>query len=178
MTNIFEQNLKWSNGQAKDDIALLRSYYSEAAQIQRADESLDKKGVDYVVTLQSGKNIYIDVKRRVAGSSIYWKNKSDPELAIEIESNEHKTGWLFNLDYLTDKVLYIFDKADSDTTVLMDYRKLRTITTELKDFWSKTFGEKTQKNSNAGNYYQSKCLFIPVSELKRAFNSPVMLVFN
>ena len=132
--NDFKQNFQWSNEQAKDDIALLHSYYSEAAQIQRADESLDKKGVDYVVTLQSGKNIYIDVKRRAAGSSIHWKNKSNPELAIEIESNEHKPGWLFNLDYLTDKVLYIFDKTDFNTTVLMDYRKLRTITTELKDF--------------------------------------------
>ncbi|MBR1396300.1 MAG: hypothetical protein IJ563_02040 [Selenomonadaceae bacterium] len=176
--NDFKQNFQWSNEQAKDDIALLHSYYSEAAQIQRADKSLDKKGVEYIVTLPNGKPINIDVKRRKVGSSNHWRNRNDPELAIEINSNDHKSGWLFNLDYLTDKVLYIFDKADSDTTFLLDYRKLRIIATKFKDFWIKKFGEKTQRNINAGNYYQSKCLFIPVSELKRAFNSNVILVFN
>ena len=176
--NYFEKDFQWSNNQAKEDIAILHSHYGKTAQIQQADKSLDKKGVDYIVTLPNSKPINIDVKRRKTGSSNHWRNRNDPELAIEINSNDNKSGWLFNLDYLTDKVLYIFDKADSDTTFLFDYRKLRIIAAKFKDFWIKKFGEKTQRNTNAGNYYQSKCLFIPVSELKRAFNSPVMLVFN
>lgn len=176
--NVFKKNFQWSTEQAENDIAIIRSHYSQAAQIQQADESLDKKGVDYIVTFPNANPVNIDVKRRAAGSSKYWKDRNDPELAIEINSNEHKVGWTLNPEYLTDKVLYIFDKSDSDTSFLLDYRKLQNVTTKFKDFWLETFGEKTQENRNNGTYYKSKCLFIPFSEIKRAFNSPVMLILN
>ena len=163
--NDFKNDFQWSNDQSKKDISTIKTFYynNDVTNIRRSDESLDKKGVDYIVDLNNGKKETYDVKRRKQGSNKYWKN-GKPEIAVEIYSDtaRKKEGWTntANCDYF----LFIFE--DCKKCFRIPAKLLSLTTHRFFEKWKREYGEKIQFNINNGSKYKSSCIFVPFDEVK------------
>jgi hypothetical protein len=160
----FQDRLAFSRGKREQsDIETLKSMIYGCASVRKTDIDTDKKGIDYIVTLHSGVEIFIDAKARSPGASKYWKD--EPEVALEIWSVvDKKVGWTLDQSKQTDFILFTFDPVDTDECWLVSFQLLRTAFSKNCGQWKKEY--KLGKQDSGA--WQSQCVFVPVSEVEQA----------
>ena len=170
----FNEQLSFSTNecQLETDAALLSAYFPNVASVKKTDAAQDKAGIDYIVTLDSGATIAVDVKTR-SKMRISLKDKNNPPLAIETWSQswphgEHKNvpGWTFDGRKKCDYIMYKFDKTDTDMVFVLPFQQLRKASMNHYHEWMAKYKEHDQRQKAAG--YISKCLFVPASEVVNA----------
>ena len=154
------------------DKQLLKDIFLGCVDVQKTSEEIDKQGIDYVVTLKDGAEVYIDVKTREKGASRYWKN-NEPELAIECWSvcpainSKGRPGWTFSQKSVVDYILYTFDISDSKLNYLFPFQLLRIASQKNYYLWRTTY-----KCARQSSYdWDSEAVFVPVSVVINAINN-------
>jgi hypothetical protein len=162
--NNFDEQLEISKGIRGDsDLDTIKRHILGAQSVNAVSNvELDKKGVDFVVTLRNGAELYIDLKSRETGASKYWKN-NEPELALEVFSVvETKTaGWTLDEAKVTDYIYYTF--ADIKTFYLIPFQLLRIAFRRNFTQWQNTYKIKQQKSHSNGRLWTSSAIFVPAS---------------
>ncbi len=156
-TFTFEGQLLFSDGTMSDneDIpAYLLNHIPLAVKIERANKTDDRKGIDYWVTLQSGRVISVDVK--VRGED--YAPKGFDDLALETWSVMEKKviGWTRDPNKQTDFILWLW--KDTKRCVLLPFPWLCSIFIEYWEAWQKKYQKAWQ---NTENRYHSECVFVP-----------------
>ena len=164
--NYWDEKLKYSLGQQQEfDIELLKQYIPDSVSVVKTNVEQDKKGIDYVVTLNGGATINIDAKTREPGCSKYWINKQ-PELALEIWSVKEKKiiGWTLNTKTQVDYILYTFAREDCASFFLLPFQLLRKAFKQHGREWVNAYKSKLQKNKG----YYSEAVFVPANVVLQA----------
>ena len=79
----FEERLNFSQGErGQRDVEILKHAIRNCVDVIKTDVEQDKKGIDYIATLEGGAKIGIDVKARDKGVSKYWKD-GEEDLLLE-----------------------------------------------------------------------------------------------
>jgi hypothetical protein len=150
------------------DIATIKSMLSKCESVRPALQAQDKAGVDYIATIQGGREVFVDLKTRTSGCSRYWKAKSRtgepiPELAIETWSvcpNKRQPngqiGWTFDTQKETDLILYRFDHQDCDRAFMLCFHTLRTAAERKREDWLAGCKVDRQRNHS----YLSESIFV------------------
>ena len=74
-------------------------------------EDLQKAGVDYVIELEDGFQITVDVKVRRSIEN-NWSTTGKQDFLLEVRQGEKQPGWAIDDKLLTDVVLFVFPWAD------------------------------------------------------------------
>ena len=166
----FSERLRFSQGKRGcRDAEILKNAIQNCIDVRKTDIETDKKGVDYIATLQGGAEIGIDVKARDKGTSRYWRNGQE-ELTLEVWSvcpegeNKGKLGWTLSDETNVDYILYTFDEADSKNYYLLPYQSLRMAFLSNGRKWMEKYGI---KKSTSGSW-SSQEIFVPASEVMDA----------
>ena len=162
----FKERLEFSH--SGDVVSILQKYFSaqHCIDIQKTDIETDKKGIDYIVKLDKGAEIGIDVKRREKGASRYWQY-GEAELAIENWSvcpPNGKIGWSFSRETNVDYILYVFDKSDCEKSYLLPFQLLRMAARANWFSWSDKYLIARQSSGT----WESEAMFVPASVLLKA----------
>jgi len=167
MTFDFKERLAFSKGmRGRTDTETIKSMIEDCISIELATQRQDRLGIDYIATLNSGQEIYIDAKARDAGCSQFWRS-SMPELALEdwsvMPDRDHcgKVGWTLDTSKQTQLVLFTFDPVDTDRCYLISFQLLRIAFKRNKDRWLSEYKSAPQVN----NGWISHCVFVPVREV-------------
>lgn len=174
----FQDRFSFSMGTPTErDMAILKQLITGCVGVEKTDPSTDRLGVDYIVTLRRGAQIYVDGKTREKGASKYWKY-GEPEVALEKWSvvpesgSQGKVGWTLNEASPVNKILFTFDPSDSDMFFLMDFQNLRMAFAKYCNEWDKKYGITTQTTdgweSQTSKRWHSQAVFVPVSVVDRA----------
>lgn len=159
-------NMSTQTEQLETDIATLRAYFPDVADVKKTDAAYDKRGIDYIVTLKSGAKIGVDVKTREKGCSRYWEN--GPEIALETwsqkwpdyEDRQNKVGWTIDTNKRCHYVMFKFDPSDSTIVYILPFQQLNMAFRRNKDVWYSTYHHAYQTQAQAN--YESECIFVPV----------------
>jgi hypothetical protein len=169
MTYNFKERLEFSQGARQDsDKETIQRLLDGCQSVSIASTELDRIGVDYIAKLRRGAEVYIDAKTREPGCSRYWRG--EPELAIEIWSvipggryniprSRSKAGWTLDEGKVTDLVLYVFDKQDSETAYLLPFQPLRMAARRNGQEWMGNYKTDIQNNGT----WESMAVFVPAS---------------
>ena len=159
----FLERLEWSKGtRLESDALTIMSMLDGCISVVEAPVELDKKGVDYIATLRRGAEVYIDIKTRTTGCSMYWGNV--PEVAIELWSvrpslgNKKKIGWTLDEAKITDMIFYVWDPEDTPEAYLIPFQSLRVAARRNIMKWLNTYKVDIQ---NSGSW-ESEAVFVPV----------------
>ena len=170
--NNFTECYEYSMGAREQfDASVILKFMPNGATVEKTDSSLDKQGVDYIVTLKDGSTVTIDAKTRKPGAGRYWHG--EPELCLERYSvvEEKKVGWLFkNSPVHPDYILYTFDKSDTDKFYIFPYVLLRKAAYVNWKLWERRYGIRRQGNTSHGGY-NSDAIFVPAGVLVRAVSA-------
>lgn len=158
-TFFFQDQLKWSEGaiSEKEDIpAYLLRKIPLAVKVERANRSDDRKGIDYWVTLQSGRIVGVDVKVRAED----WAPKGHDDVALETWSVYEKQviGWTRDPSKQTDYILFLW--KDTGRCMLLSFPELCSIFIEQWEAWRKKYKPYVQKSENFSQWH-SECVFVP-----------------
>lgn len=167
----FAERLAFSRGKAENTHPdTIRALVTGCVSVEKASESLDRQGIDFVATLRRGTKLNIDMKIRAEGCSQYWKamplfgiDLPEPELALETWSvcpsngSPGKAGWTLNESKLTDFTLHVFDPRDSIEVFLLPFQLLRIAFRHNYHAWLKRFPIKRQSSIT----WESECVFVP-----------------
>jgi hypothetical protein len=176
----FDEMRAFSEGRrSKDDLATIQRMLAGCIRVEpvtSADINLQRAGVDYVATLRSGAEVFVDAKARTPGCRRFWRN--GPELQIESWSLVPGTcprqiaglpGWTVDEAKVTDLILYTFDSADTDLCFLVGFQPLRLATREFFRVWSRDYGppkrQETRCRRCGTHQFESEALFVPASEV-------------
>lgn len=160
----FSQKLEFSLGaREKFDIELLGRAINGCVSVKKTDIAADKRGIDYVATLNGGAEIGIDAKAREKGASKFWRY-GEAELALEIWSvcpseRPGKVGWTLSDRSNVDMILYTFDKSDCDKFYLLPFQHLRMAFNRHGRSWCAKYLRKKQHS----NGWTSEAVFVPAS---------------
>lgn len=169
----FGERMEFSRGQReRSDTALLARIIDGATNVHKTNEHEDRAGVDYVVTLRRGAQVFVDAKTRTRGCSRWWNN--GPELALEIwsvmpggryktPSEYQKTGWTLNEQSPVDLILFTFHQSDSEKVYLLPFQLLRMAFRRNVSAWSSAYKVDIQSSSWDRNSWQSMAVFVPAS---------------
>lgn len=150
------------------DISTIKSMLSKCVDVRLASTELDRVGVDYIATIDGGREIYIDIKSRTEGCSKNWRARSKvgeiiPELAIETWSvvpnarcPAGKIGWTLDHKKETDLILYRFDPSDHERAFLLCFHTLRMAAERKSHDWRMQCKVARQRNAN----YFSESIFV------------------
>jgi hypothetical protein len=151
----FNERLAFSHGisKNKDFETILFSQIPGAKEIRKATLQEDKKGTDYVVIRENGRELSIDVKVR----EYDWKEKTgEDDIALETWSVVgKKAGWTRDKDKNTDYVFWYWN--NTGRWCLLPFVYLYTLFSEHWEEWIKNFKHASQQN----NGYMSECVFVP-----------------
>lgn len=129
-----------------------------AASIRRAEKDDDKKGIDYWVTLLSGRVIGVDVKVRKTD----WKKRGCDDVALECWSVVEKkiVGWTRDTQKQTDYILFLW--RDTGRCMLLAFPVLCSIFLKHWEEWSKTYQTAYQLTENSrSSRWHSQCVYVP-----------------
>lgn len=173
MTYDFDERLAFSQGQrVNSDIELLKRAIPHCVEVVKTDTETDKQGIDYIVRLEGGAEIGVDVKTRDKGASKYW-DYGEAELALELWSvcpvNDitGKKGWTLSDKTNVDFILYTFNEADWNKFYLLPYQLLRMAFLHNGHSWVKKYPRKRQTS----NSWESEAIFIPASVVMEAIKA-------
>ena len=174
----FASKLAWSKGRnGSSDMETIKALIAGCTKVDEAPKELDLRGIDYVATLRKGATLNIDVKRREKGVSAHWKAlpllgiiAPEPELTLEYWSvvpmprcPEGKVGWTLDESKLTDYVLYVFDRADSDEAFLLPFQLLRMTFRRHVSTWRahNKIGVCESNGGTANGGWATESIFVP-----------------
>ena len=156
----FNTDFQFSLGEREQfDISILQRVISKCVTVEKTTEELDRKGIDYIATLENGAEIYIDAKTRRTVRCV----DGSPELALEIWSvkptngNKGKIGWTLNTETNVDMILYTFPKDKWEYFYLIPFQFLRMAFQANGREWMKKYRRSVQENGT----WQSECMFVP-----------------
>lgn len=158
--NNFDLDLKYSL-ENRDGGAINDFYYKIFPTLRRIesvkDLELQKRGIDKILHLSSGKKILIDEKKR---------RKDYGDILLEEYSNyeKKKIGWLGREKH-TDYIVYII--MDGMTIYLLPFLLLQLAWVHNYRNWLKTYGRKFAQNK----YYKTSNIPIPVEVLLTAIEN-------
>ena len=165
-----------SQGQRGErDAEILKCAIPNCVAVRKTDENLDRKGIDYIATLQGGAEIGVDVKARDKGISKYWKNGKE-DLVLETwsvypdEHNKGKVGWTLSDKTNVDLILYTFDKEDSSNYYLLPYQLLRMAFLRNGSKWLKDYGAKYSHSKS----WNTQVVFVPASVVIEAIKAEML----
>jgi hypothetical protein len=161
----FDERLTFSKGsRGRCDDDTLMTMIPSAVEIRDGNTEEDKRGIDKVVRLSSGRTLAVDLKVRDTGAAKWWK--TCPDLALERWSvkpqngSQGKVGWTLDPAKRTDLVLFLFDPAESTDCYLVGFHHLRAAFLRCgKEWW----GHYKRAPQNTEGRYQSECVFVPVA---------------
>ena len=167
--NDFNKCIRVASGARQTkDMDLLEQIIPNAVSVVKTTLADDKRGFDYVLTLDDGHQIKVDAKTRRAGCSRYWKH--GPELALETWSVypngnlKGKIGWCRSTKSPVDMILFTFDPKDCAWSYLLPFQHLRSAFEHNLKNWIDTYGERVQNSkAKGGRTWQSRALFVPAS---------------
>lgn len=153
----FKKDLAFSLGENKTfDETLIQKAIPNCVSVRKTNIELDKKGIDYIATLDGGAEINIDAKRRRKGAI----RNGEPVLAIETWSAfPNKVGWTYSRSTPVDMVLYLFDPEEWQRFYLIPFQHLRMASISHYYEWKERYKEKEQQNDG----WLSKAMFVPAS---------------
>lgn len=172
----FTEDLEFSQGgRMQTDMDILRQSVRKCVSVEKTGAEEDKKGVDYIVTLEGGARIRVDAKRRRKGASKTWRRREEPELAIETWSvitpdGRRKKGWTYNTEKECDLILYVFDPEDTDKYYLIPFPLLRQAAINNLIEWDCRYKQRTQRSLG----WKSKCMMVPATIVIEAVKSEMM----
>ena len=165
----FRERKRFSAGERRErDIQVIEEMLDGCIAVRIGDEEEDRKGIDYVITLHGGAQVYVDAKARDKGCSRHWRN--GPELALEdysvVPENGHsaRMGWTFDESKLTDLVLFTFDLSDTELCYLLPFQLLRVAAKRNWLEWSQRYKNDEQDSG----LWKSHCVFVPASAIMNA----------
>lgn len=166
-TRAFDFTERWQFATVEhgcDDREIIQRCHPATVSVEPAGLEMDKRGVDFIATLEGGATVYWDVKRRERGCSRYWK--MGPEVALEMWSDREakRPGWTWDASKITHYVLFAFDPADHDRAYVAPFQALRAVFLRNGKRWLEQYEQPTQDNVR----WLSQCLFVPVWELQQA----------
>lgn len=130
-----------------------------AEKVERANREDDRRGIDYWVTLQSGRVIGVDVKCREND----WQSRGCDDVALEIWSVVEKQviGWTRNTQKQTDYVLFLW--KDTGRFLLLDFPVLCSIFIQHWETWRRIYQTAYQRTSECPSRsgWHSQCVFVP-----------------
>jgi hypothetical protein len=150
------------------DIATIKAQLSGCIDVRPALNEDDKAGIDYIATIEGGREVFIDLKTRTPGCSRFWrsKNKSGepiPELAIETWSvcpnsrqPNGQVGWTFDRLKKTDLILYRFSQEDFGRAFMLPFHTLRMAAESKLEDWMAACKVDRQQNHS----YLSESIFV------------------
>ena len=179
MNNEFGTQLSTSYGYKSDDIKAIKEKFGNKYRqdkeftVEQTRVSEDKAGADYkIVYKDSGKAVYVDVKRRFGSECKKYARHGAIEVALETLSvcpdaeNKKVYGWLVDTKKITDYILYAFDKDVCDECYLFPYALLRKAFYNNYGTWNALYDKKRENNERKdGTKYQSEALFVPVNKV-------------
>lgn len=161
----FNTDLAYSLGERKRvDESLIKQAIPNCISVEKTNANLDRKGIDYIATLDGGAEIYIDAKARRKGAV---KNGQEPPLALELwsvcpdeENNiKGKVGWTCSRKTDVDMILYTFDSEEWDKFYLVPFQHLRMAFQKNYSKWKDIWKPRFQDNGA----WKSKAMFVPAS---------------
>lgn len=171
----FDTKMAFSRGvREATDLETIRAMICGCDSVVKANERMDKIGIDYIATLRRGREIYIDAKAREVGCSKFWKN--GPEMALEtwsvVPENGYpgKVGWTLDEAKQTELVLFTFDPTDHKNCYLVSFQLLRMAFRSYLPEWRNVYQKATQKTPGNGGGWRSQCIFVPVYAVYEAIN--------
>lgn len=128
-----------------------------AVSVERANKADDKNGIDWWVTLISGRKLGIDVKVR----EVDWSKKGSDDLALETWSVMEKQiiGWTRNPDKQTDYIVWLW--KDTGRLVIIQFPWLCSFFMTHWEAWRKKYKTRVQRTVNNSSQYHSECVFVP-----------------
>lgn len=143
--------------------SILVSNIPGAVSVLRANQTDDRQGTDYWISLQNGKRLSVDIKVRAKDCITYGKD----DLALETWSvKEHsKIGWTRDSEKQTDYILWIW--TDTGRWCLVPFHLLCASFNRRWGKWIAEYGTKEQ--ATTGKYgeirWHSECVFVPRREV-------------
>lgn len=172
----FMEDLEFSQGgRMQNDMDILKQSIRKCVSVEKTSAEEDRKGVDYIVTLEGGARLRVDAKRRRKGAGKGWARRDEPELAIETWSvirpdGRRKKGWTFNTEKECDLILYVFDPEDTDKYYLIPFPLLRQAAINNLVMWDYRYRQRTQRSFG----WTSKCILVPASVVIEAVKAEMM----
>lgn len=166
----FQKDLQFSFGERQRfDCNALLKHFPGAVLVEKAPVEMDRKGIDYIVHLKGGAEIFIDAKarRKLKEKDII---NGDPCLALEMwsvvpdEQHSGKPGWTWSDETNVDYILYTFEKTDYPYYFLFPFQQLRKAFYKNSKEWVKVYGTRIQPNKA----YNSEAIFVPSQVVKQA----------
>ena len=169
----FDERLAFSKGERGErDAEIIRNAIRNCVNVRKTDDETDRKGIDYIATLNGGAEIGIDVKARGKGVSKYWKDGKE-DLLLEVWSvypdgnNKGKIGWTLSDKTNVDFILYTFDEEDSNKYYLLPYQLLRMAFKHNGRAWMNKYGAKYAYSE----FWRTQNIFVPVSVVMDAIKA-------
>jgi len=165
----FAERLLFSYSRIQEtDIGTIMAMIPGCASVEKTGPEADKRGVDYIAHLTSGRELMIDAKTRSAGCRRYWES-GEPELALERWSvmpgtgncPAGKVGWTLNSAKSTDAVLFTFDRSDTPMAYLLPFQHLRKAFRDCGAEWLARYGPYAYQTTDG--WYRGACLFVPAN---------------
>lgn len=145
-------------GEVADIPTLLLQKIPNANKVRKATLEEDKSGIDYIVTLISGREVTVDLKVRTED---WAKKKGKDDLALEIWSVlEKKVGWTRDPQKQTDFILFFW--KDTQRFSLVSFLMLFHVFTQNFQQWVNLYETAIQNSRGAyGSRWQSQCVYVP-----------------
>lgn len=166
----FNRDLEYSLGERQRvDCDMIQQAIPNCVSVEKTNTEQDKRGIDYVATLDGGATINIDAKARRKGAV---KQGHEPYLALELWSVcpdkknriKGKKGWTCSRETDVDLILYTFDREDCDKFYLVPFQHLRMAFQRNYKTWAQEYPPRKQDNRT----WKSEAMFVPASVVLRA----------
>ena len=156
----FRERLAFSKGvRARCDDDTLIAMIPSARAIRDGTEEEDRRGIDKVLQLSSGRTLAVDIKCRDAGCSQWW-GATGPDLALERWSVvDRVVGWTLDPSKRTDLVLFLFAPTDTRDCFLVGFHHLRMAYLRFGASWMTAYRRARQRTGP----WESECVFVPAA---------------
>jgi hypothetical protein len=172
----FNRDLEYSLGERQRvDCDMIQRAIPNCVSVEKTDTEQDKRGIDYVATLDGGATINIDAKARRKGAV---KEGHEPRLALELWSvcpdsgNKGKPGWTCSRSTDVDMILYTFDRSEWDKFYLVPYQHLRMAFQRNYKTWAQKYPPRKQDNRT----WKSEAMFVPASVVLSAITAQMTVI--
>ena len=174
MIHDFATDLEYSIGERQRvDCEMIRKAIPNCVRVVKTDENTDRRGIDYIATLDGGATVNIDAKTRRKGSV---RSGYEPDFVLELWSvcpengKAGKPGWTCSRSTDVDMILYTFDRDDWDKFYLVPFQHLRMAFQRNYSTWVKRYNTYRQNNRT----WQSEAMFVPISVVLKAITDQMI----
>lgn len=164
MTSVrsFSQDYAVSLANAAEDVTILADLFDvPPSYIVQATSLTDQAGVDYLVTVNEGHPVGVDVKRRSDQGRRYWR-LGVPEFAVELTTG-NRPGPLFRLEPpAADCYVAVFEGSPQYVYRLPTAPLQQAVQTH-SDEWASRYGVRTTRTLNQnGGFATTQVVYVPV----------------